>query len=201
MGLSEGDRAFLANVLDDAVKRLNNPALTRDAVSNMIFTGPAFADVLATGNIPDRDDFKDRFVAGILDVFKSQKRNDTFWRERDTYASTPKFDPNAKEEKEVAVLPSHACLACHDTPSSRKTFNPIPQLAFDPFDATARAEWLKATDRKRKVEVLGRMVKRLGTDKDMPPEDSAEHELYRVKDPAALNAVVKWLETELKRVK
>ena len=52
-------------------------------------------------------------------------------------------------------------------------------LAFDPFDATARAEWLKTADRKRKAEVLGRMLKRLGTDKDMPPEDSTEHELYR----------------------
>ena len=80
-------------------------------------------------------------------------------------------------------------------------FNPIPPLAFDPFDANARAAWLKSADRKKKAEVLARLVKRLGADKDMPPEDSAEHELYRAKDPAALNAVKDWLDAELKKVK
>jgi hypothetical protein len=201
MGLSEGDRLFLSGALDETVKRLKNPALTRDAVAHTIFTGPAFADVLATGTIPDRDDFKDRFVAGIRAALKAQKVNDEFWKERDTYASAPKFDPSAKEEKELVALPSHACMACHDVPSTRKAFNPIPVLPFDPFDTSARAEWLKTTDRKRKVENLGRLLKRIGTDKDMPPTDSTEHELFRAKDPAALNAVKDWLDAELKKLK
>jgi hypothetical protein len=201
MGLSEKDRAFLADVIEEAVERLDNPALTLDTVSNMIFAGPAFADVLTTGNLPDRDDFKDRFVAGIMDVFKKQNRDDKFWQERETYASAPKFDPSAKEEKEIAALPSHACLGCHDVAGLRKSFNPIPQLAFDPFDATARAEWLKSNDRKSKVEVLDRMLKRLGTDRDMPPEDSVEAELYRQKNPTGLVAVKNWLDVELKKVK
>ena len=45
------------------------------------------------------------------------------------------------------------------------------------------------------------MLKRIGTDKDMPPADSTEHELYRVKNPAALNAVKDWLDAELKKLK
>ena len=101
------------------------------------------------------------------------------------------------------MLPSHACLRCHDIRTGTKpvAFSPIPQLAFDPFDVTARDAWLKGADRKQKAEVLGRMLKRLGTDKDMPPEDSTEAELYRVKDPTAINAVRDWLDAELKKVK
>jgi len=202
IGLTEPDRKFLADALDEAVKRLNNPLLTRQAVASAIFTGPAFADVLTTGNLPDRDDFKDRFVAGIIAVFRTQKLTDWSWPDRDTYASSPKFDPNAKPEKEVAALPSHACLACHDVRGAGKAgFNPIPMLAFDPFDRTSREAWLKNTDRKKKAEELTRLVKRLGTDKDMPPEDSTEAAMYRVKDPAALNAVRDWLDAELKKVK
>lgn len=201
IGFTEKDRTFLADVLDEAVKRLKNSAPTPASVAHMIFTGPAFADVLATGNIPDRDDFKDRFVAGIGAVLKNQKLDAEFWKERDTYASTPKFDPNAKEEKEIVALPSHACMACHDVPGTRKAFNPIPVLPFDPFDTSARTEWLKTADRKSKTEVLGRMLKRIGTDKDMPPTDSTEHELFRAKDPAALNAVKNWLDAELKKLK
>lgn len=201
MGLSEKDREFLTDKIDEAVKRLKTPALTATAVANAVLTGPAFADVLATGALPDRDDFKDRFVTGLAALLK-QHGQDEFAPARDTYASAPKFDPSAKEEKAVATLPSHACLACHDVPGARKAaFNPIPQLAFDPFDATARAEWLKFADRKSKAEVLGRMLKRLGTDSDMPPVDSKEYELYRAKDPVALNAVKDWLNAELKKVK
>ena len=179
IGLTEPDRKFLADALDEAVKRLNNPLLTRQAVSNAIFTGPAFADVMTTGALPDRDDFKDRFVAGIIAVFRNQKLADEFWVARDTYASAPKFDPNAKSEKEVVALPSHACMACHDVRAASKGFNPIPMLAFDPFDRTSREAWLKNTDRKKKTEELTRLIKRLSTDKDMPPEDSTEAALYR----------------------
>ncbi len=201
IGLTEKDREFLADALDEAVKRLKNPAFTPATVANAIFTGPAFADVLTTGNLPDRDDFKDRFVAGIVAVLRSQKLNDEFWKTRDTYASAPKFDPLAKPEKELVALPSHACMACHDIRGAKAAFNPIPALAFDPFDATARDAWLKGADRKQKAEVLARLVKRLGTDKDMPPDDSTEAAMYRVKDPAALNTVQGWLDAELKKVK
>ena len=45
------------------------------------------------------------------------------------------------------------------------------------------------------------MLKRIGTDKDMPPEDSVEAGLYRQKDPTGLVAVKSWLESELKKVK
>jgi len=80
-------------------------------------------------------------------------------------------------------------------------FSPIPQLAFDPFDKTTREAWAKTTDRKTKAEVLNRLTKRLATDKDMPPEDASEYELFRGKDPAAFDAVKDWLEAELKKVK
>lgn len=202
IGLTEKDRDFLSNALDEAEKRLKTPALTRVSITNQVLTGPTFTELMATGVLPDRDDFKDRFVAGIVAVFKGQGRTDNFWVARDTYASTPLFDPNAKPEKEIAVLPSHACLRCHDVLGTGKAaFNPIPPLAFDPFDATARAEWLKNADRKSRTEILARLQKRLGTDKDMPPDDSIEAELYRSKDAAGMNAVKGWLDAELKKVK
>lgn len=202
IGLTENDRAFLSDALEETVKRLKNPALTRLAVTIRVFGGPSFADMLASGTLPDRDDFKDRFVAGLVGVLKQHNINDDFWAARDSYASAPKRDPNAGAVKEIEVLPSHACLRCHDIAKGGKVaFNPIPALAFDPFDATAREAWLKTADRKRRLDVLGRMMKRVGTDKDMPPEDSTEYELYRTKDPAALNAARAWLEAELKRAK
>jgi hypothetical protein len=126
-----------------------------------------------------------------------------FWQERSKYASAPRFDPAAAAENEVEVLPSHACLRCHDVRTGPKPaeFNPIPALAFDPFDEPARDTWVRTADRKRKIEVLGRLVKRLGADKDMPPADSTEAELFRAKDPAALNAARDWLDAELKKAK
>jgi hypothetical protein len=202
IGLSENDRVFLAERIDLIAGRFDNPKMTPVAVAKSIFTGPHFADVLETGALPERDDFKDRFVAGFRDVFRTEFAIDAFSIPRDRYASAPKFDPLAAPEKEVVALPSHACMACHDIRGAGKAaFNPIPALAFDPFDATARDAWLKNADRKKKAEVLARFVKRLGTDKDMPPEDSTEAEMYRVKDPAALNAVQQWLDAELKKVK
>lgn len=202
IGLTEPDRNLLLELLAFELGvptvGVDQRTAARRAIVTEILTGPSFADFMATGVLPDRDDFKDRFVAGL--------KGRTFWRgaetPRATYTSTPKLDPRAKPEEELPALPSHACLACHDVTGARKAaFNPIPPLAFDPFDATARAEWLKTADRKRKTEVLGRMLKRIGTDKDMPPADSTEHELYRTKDSAALVAVISWLEAELKKAK
>ena len=202
IGLSEDDRAWLAGFADIASRRFDTPPLTPAAVASAIFTGPAFTDVVETGALPERDDFKDRFVTGISAVLRSRKSDGGIPTARERYTSAPPVNPLAGEEQETAVLPSHACLACHDVRGAGKVaFNPIPALAFDPFDATARDAWLKSADRKKKAEVLARLVKRLGTDKDMPPEDSTEHALYRVKDPAALNAVREWLDAELKKVK
>ncbi|MBM3983844.1 MAG: hypothetical protein FJ304_26970 [Planctomycetes bacterium] len=201
IGLSERDREFVTELAENAAGRLTNPKRSAAAVARAIFNGPHFADVLKTGVLPERDDFKDRFVAGYIDLMRAEF-DVTFLQDRQRYTSAPKRDPNAKAEKEAEVLPSHACLRCHDVAKGGKVaFNPIPALAFDPFDATAREAWLKGADRKRKLAVLGRMMKRVGTDKDMPPEDSTEHELYRAKDPAALNDVRAWLEAELKRAK
>jgi hypothetical protein len=49
--------------------------------------------------------------------------------------------------------------------------------------------------------VLGRMLKRLATDADMPPADSAEYELFRAKDLASFDAVRDFLESELRRAR
>jgi hypothetical protein len=207
VGLSEQDRTFLAAAVDEAVQKLNDPATTPAALARAVFTGASFSDVVKTGVLPERDDFKDRFAVGLIDALRARRKGDEaagpFWHDRTKYASAPKFDPTARPEPDVEVLPSHACLRCHDVRTAAKpaAFNAIPPLAFDPFDATARDAWLATADRKRKVEVLGRMVKRLSTDKDMPPDDSTETELFRVKDPAALNAAKEWLDAELKKAK
>ncbi|QJW97677.1 hypothetical protein [Frigoriglobus tundricola] len=203
IGLSEDDRAFLAKCVDDVLGWFNDPQLTAAAVTKAILTGPHFADVFQTGTLPERDDFKDRFAAGSVDLLRTKFPRLAVRRPRAEYASTPKFDAGAEPEAEAAAVPSHACLACHDVRTGAKpaAFNPIPALAFDPFDTVAREAWLQTTDRKKKVAVLSRLVKRIGTDKDMPPEDSAEAEVYRTKDPAALAAVRNWLDAELKKVK
>jgi hypothetical protein len=201
IGLSEDDRQFLATAIDEARRRLGDPAPGSAALAKMVFTGPTFADVLKTGVLPERDDFKDRFVDGLVEILRARQKAEFFWHDRTSYTSASKVDPTTPEP-ELAVVPSHACLGCHDVRGPGKAaFTPIPQLAFDPFDVTAREAWLKTAERKRKIEVLGRMVKRLTTDKDMPPEDSTEHELYRAKDPTALNEVREWLDAELKKVK
>ena len=40
----------------------------------------------------------------------------------------------------------------------------------------------------------------IGT-RDMPPEDSAEYDAFRVKNPAEFDAVKEWLDAELKKAK
>jgi hypothetical protein len=202
IGLSEWDRWFLIRKLDQTVEQLQHPALTRTGVVNLILTGPSFADVMAGGGLPDRDNFKERVISGALALLKARKR-EAFLAHREEYTSTPPRDPDAKPDEEPQVLPSHACLGCHEVRTTGKVTapTPIPRLAFDPFDAAARDAWLRSADRKRKAEVLGLMLKRLGTDKDMPPEDSTEYELFRQKNPLELNAVKIWLTAELKKVK
>src|SRR5262245_26529002 len=205
MGLTEPDRVFLHKALEVALSicRIKNRDLTESDITRMVFTGPSFADVMNNGTLPDRDEFKDRFVAGVLGVLKTHDGGkDEFWLVRDSYTSAPKFDPNAKIENEAEPVPTTACLRCHDIRGVGKpAFNPIPMLAFNPFDPAGREAWLKTVDKKKKTAVLSRFVRRLVKDKDMPPEDSAEYLLYSEKDPAALNEVKEWLEAELKKTK
>lgn len=79
----------------------------------------------------------------------------------------------------------------------RPAFNPIPKLAFDPLDEKARRTWADHTPPAARRPVLQRLYKRVFTDADMPPEDSPEHEHFRVKNPAGLDGLRKWLDTEL----
>jgi hypothetical protein len=104
---------------------------------------------------------------------------------------------------EVELVPTTACLRCHEVrPTGKPGLDPLPPLAFDPFGRAAREAWVAGpADRKRKAAVLGRMLKRVGVDKDMPPEDAAEHELFRQKDPAAFDEVRRFLEAELQKVR
>ncbi|MBP3954445.1 hypothetical protein J8F10_03970 [Gemmata sp. G18] len=203
IGLSEGDRTFLATNLSLAVTRIGRTDVTPATLAKTVFTGPSFADVLKDGVLPERDDFKDRFVAGVVEVTARHQAGARFWAARTTYTSTPQRDPSATNEKEIEVLPSHACATCHDFRTGPKpaAFSPIPVLAFDPLDATTRDNWLKTASRKQRQDVLGRLLKRIDKDKDMPPEDSVEAELYRVKDPTAISALKEWLDAELKKAK
>lgn len=205
IGLSEGDREFLATALDKtiAAKRIKIPDLTPATLAKSVFNGPAFADVLTSGVLPERDDFKDRFVAGLVLELGEIDRTLEFWRNRMEYTSGPRFAALMAEPEPIKPLPTHACAACHDFRNESKPvgFNPIPKLAFDPFDTSARESWLLSATRKQKQDILGRLKKRLRTDKDMPPEDSVEAELYRMKDPSAIVTLIEWLDVELKKVK
>ena len=108
-----GDRKFLATTLADAAKRVNTPKATAATLARSVFEGPEFAELLAGGPLPDRDEFKDRFVAGLEGVMKTSHGLPLFVTRKE-YASGPKYDPKAVEEKEVAVVPTTACLRCHD---------------------------------------------------------------------------------------
>src|SRR5262249_32091252 len=100
-------------------------------------------------------------------------------------------------------IPTTACLRCHDVrvPGKSSQFSPIPMLAFDPFSKSTREAWVATTDNKRKEAVLTRMLKRIGQDQDMPPEDSLEYKMFRSKDPASFEEVKLFLEAELKKAR
>jgi hypothetical protein len=204
LGLTEGDRAFLLQAVRDAATWASKFKATPASLAKEVFSGPAFADMLDGSVLPDRDDFKDRFVSGLVALMdKTYKCPGWTVADRKDYASTPKR-PQGLPVNEVETVPTTACLRCHDVrPPGQSTaaFSPIPMLAFDPFDKQGREAWLKTADRKKKMAVLTRFLKRLDTDKDMPPEDSTEHGLFRVKDAASFDAVKDWLETELKKAK
>jgi len=198
IGLTEPDRKFLFESLIFASRELGLTVNSAD-VAKRIFAGSNFADAFETGILPDRDDFKDRFVAGLRDESKDRDKSAAFRLVRTEYASTPKRDPNARAKPERAPIPSHACLACHDVRGAKSpAFNPIPALAFDPFDSVGRSAWLKTADRAKRVQVLARLVQRMNADRDMPPEDSREADAFRGRE---FDAVKDWLAAELKKAK
>jgi hypothetical protein len=205
IGLSEGDRVFLVKSLTDAAKRVNKPKVVAATIARQVFEGPSFQDTLESGVLPDREDFKARFVKGLDEVLRETHGSRAgFAPDREQYASGPVFaPPQGKAEVEPRVIPTTACLRCHEVRGEgRARFaEPLPALAFDPFDKKGREAWLKGADRLRQQDVLTRMLQRVGVDKDMPPQDEPEHELYRVNDPAKLDELRVFLETALKDAK
>jgi len=200
IGLTEADRTFFAEMLAEAVDKISKRKLTAPALAKEVFSGPQFAPALIAGEIPDREDFKDRFVRGVNEALKAQSAEPLALVRAD-YASGPNVARRA--DADAPVVPTTACLRCHDVRGTGKAgFSPIPMLAFDPFDKADREAWVKGTpDAKTRVPVLARMQKRLHDDKDMPPEDSAEYDTFRTKDAGGFDAVKEWLDAELKSAK
>jgi hypothetical protein len=201
IGLTNADRRFLTETLDEAAataQRLSNRPVPPGTLAAQVFAGPSFADVLQ-GELPDRDDFKDRFVAGLGNALVKYGYRGEFKSSREFYTSSPRRGVAGAEVAEV--VPTTACLRCHDVGVSGRAseFNPIPPLAFDPFDKTSREAWVRSTDSEKRQAVLGRMLKRMDTDRDMPPTDAAEYGLFREKDPAPFDAATAFLKTELRK--
>lgn len=204
IGLTVGDRHFLIHSLDVAVERLNNRKVTAKTLARAVFEGSEFADVLAGGPLPDRDEFKDRFIEGLDKVLKTKyMHTEVFNTDRREYTSSPRYDPKAVEELEAVVVPTTACLRCHDVRATGKArmFESIPALAFDPLDKKAREAWLKSATKERKQEVLPRIQARLFKDADMPPQDSPERDKFRVKEAAAFDQLKSFLDAELEKIK
>jgi hypothetical protein len=202
IGITEGDRKFLAKSLKQAVERVNKPQVTAAALARAVFEGPQFADVLAGESFPDRDEFKDRFAEGLHELLRTKYPfTQGFPISRKDYASGPAFDPKLAAEKELAVVPTTACLRCHDVRAGGKPrmFESIPALAFDPFDKPGREAWVKTADEKRRKAVLIRLRERLFDDADMPPADAPEHDRFRVLDAAAFDELKTFLKAELAR--
>lgn len=204
LGLTEGDRKLLAETLNSAAKSASNLQVDSAAIARHIFNGPTFSDVLNSGNLPDRDDFKDRFLAGLRDSLKANNISAEFLPLRERYASGPRYDKTISgHDSEFELTPTTSCLRCHDIGIAGRKMQtgPIPLLAFDPFDKTSRQAWIGNADNKKKEIVLSRMLKRIGNDEDMPPEDSLEYKMFRVKNPASFEEVKQFLKAELKKVR
>lgn len=202
IGLTEGDRAFLARLLTDAAARVSKKAVTPAALAREVFAGPEFTAVLVATQLPDREDFKDRFVAGLNIVLRDQGVEPLDVKRKD-YASGPNVAVvPGKEEPEPPVVATTACVRCHDVQKPGKAaFSPIPQLAFDPYDKDSREAWAKVTEARKRAQVLARLAKRVADDRDMPPEDSPEYDAFRMKNAAAFDAMRDWLASELRRAK
>ncbi|WP_439623091.1 hypothetical protein [Gemmata sp.] len=203
IGLTEGDRKFLAAALATLANEIERSKVTAAALAKEVFATPHFRDALTANDIPDREEFKDRFAAAVADVAAAHKVGRAVKLARADYASGPSVAlPPGQQDREVAVVPTTACLRCHDVAGvGRPAFNPIPKLAFDPFDRAAREAWVRSNDARHREQVLGGMLKRVAADKDMPPEDAPEYEAFRTKDAAAFDALTGWLGAELKRAK
>jgi len=203
IGITEGDRKFMAKALEDLVSRINTPKVTTTTVAKEVFATPHFMELIKVNDLPDREEFKDRFAAALSDVATAHKFADAIKFTRADYASGPSVAlPPGQEEVEAAVVPTTACLRCHDVHGIGKpAFNPIPMLAFDPFDKKSREAWVSNNPAKQREQVLGRMLRRIATDKDMPPEDAPEYDAFRTKDQPAFDALKDWLEAELKQAK
>jgi len=202
IGLTETDRSFLFQLLQGVAQRINKAKVTEATLAQEVFSGPSFADNWKTGDIPDRGEFKDRFVAGLSAVANDYQLYDGIKADRRDYASGPYLMTTpGKEDRETEIVPTTACLRCHDVRGVGKpTFNPIPLLAFDPFDKKSRDVWVSNANSSQKLSILSLMLKRLATERDMPPDDSLEHDLFRSKDPDSFDSVRDFLESELKKL-
>ncbi len=204
IGLTEEDRKFLIETLYVAAKSASRLQVDPPTIARHVFNSPNFAEIFNSGDLPDRDDFKDRFVAGLKESMKVNDISDEYLPSRDKYTNGPKHDPLSKgNDSEIELIPTTSCLRCHDirVAGKKAQSGPIPLLAFDPFNKTSREGWIATADKAKKEVVLSRMLKRMSTDQDMPPEDSLEFKLFRSKNPASFEDVKQFLESELKRVK
>jgi hypothetical protein len=94
VGLTEPDRKYLAEELAYAAKKIRKENVTAATLARAVYEGPEFADVLEGGPLPDRDEFKDRFVAGLGTLMKSRNpTTEPFNPNRKEYASSPRYDP------------------------------------------------------------------------------------------------------------
>lgn len=204
IGLTEGDRKFFTATLTAATRAASRLRVEPATIAKQVFNGPQFTDMLRSGDLPDRDDFKDRYIAGLSEALKVNDIGVDFIPKRQQYTVVPKRDPaSMMSENEIELVPTTSCLRCHDVsaPGRKAQFSPIPHLAFDPFDKSSRKAWIAKADLQKKEEVLSRMLRRMGQDQDMPPEDSLEYKLFRSKDPSSFEEVRQFLETELRKVR
>jgi hypothetical protein len=203
IGLTESDRDYLGRLLDQGVRRVNKSKVTAAVLARDALTRQEFAELLLVGELPDREDFKDRFVAGLNGALKDHGA-EQLAVERKDYASGPNVSVAlGKDEIEPPIVATTACVRCHDVLQPGKAaFSPIPMLAFDPYDKDSRETWVAVNrDAKKRVTVIGRMLKRMADDRDMPPEDSAEYEAFRAKNVPEFDAMKDWLAAELRRAK
>jgi hypothetical protein len=166
LGITEGDREFMANALANLASSIRKPNVSTSTLVKEVFTAPPFVEALKAGNLPDREEFKDLFADALAHVAKEHKV-DPPKIARGDYASGPSGAvAPGQEYKQPAIVPTTACLRCHDVKGAGKpsAFNPIPTLAFDPFDTTGRDAWVKATKPRDRVAILTRLNKRLVTD-------------------------------------
>ncbi len=83
IGLTEGDRKFLSETLTPATKTARRLRVYPSTNMRQVLNGPQFSDILTSGDLPDRDDFKDRFVAGLSDALRVNEISDGFLPKRE----------------------------------------------------------------------------------------------------------------------